>query len=594
MTASNAKKSGANPSEKSDSEVLRRLIGEVGPFKATFLGALVLYLPLVGAQLAQPLIIGQAVDEGFKTGDVAAVGRWAGVYLAAVVGHSAFQIAQLALMQLTGLRVVRHMRKRLFGKIQRLPLAFFDRTPLGKTMTRVTNDMESLAEGFSSGSVAIVGDLLFLVGTVVMLIFVDAKLTLSAMALMPILAVGIQFFRVRARRAFKRVRAKLAAINAYLQEYLSGMHVVQLFNRGETIRETFEGENRDYMLANRSAIAIDASIYAFVEAISSITVALVLFVGAGMHEADALTIGILIAFIEALGRFFIPIRELSNKYTLIQSALVAAERVYLLQDEDEERDQVDCTALVDFKRALSFRDVTFGYDPAHPVLSDVSFTVKKGERVALVGHTGAGKSTVIKLATRFYDVKDGGIFIDDTDIRTCALSNLRRLYTVVPQDVFLFSGTLRENLRYGNPDASDADIHDALGLCQATHLLDRPGGLDFEVAQRGGNFSLGERQLLALARALVADPEILILDEATASVDPHTERLLQVATEELLKGRTALVVAHRLSTIQTCDRILVFHKGRLEESGDHATLMAQGGRYAKMVALQSRAGGRAA
>jgi ATP-binding cassette subfamily B protein len=481
------------------------------------------------------------------------------------------------------------MRARLFTKIQRLPLSYLDRTPLGKIMTRVTNDMESLSELFSSGAVAIVGDLLFLVGTLVMLFFVDAKLTLSALLMIPILAVGIQFFRVRARSAFRRVRAKLAAINAYLQEYLSGMHVVQLFNRGPRARAHFEEENQGYMLANRSAIAIDASIYAFVEAMSAMTVALVLYVGAGMHASGALTIGILIAFIEALGRFFIPIRELSNKYTIIQSALISAERVYDLQDEPEEVDTQGGAAQLAFTEGLHFDSVTFSYGEGPAVLKDVSFDVKKGERVALVGHTGAGKSTVIKLATRFYDVSEGEIRIDQTNVRTTSLAALRKLYTVVPQDVFLFSGSLRENLSYGRPSATDDEMAEAMALCQATALGAREGGLDFQVAQRGTNFSLGERQLLALTRALVADPQILILDEATASVDPQTERHLQVATEELLKGRTALVVAHRLSTIRTCDRILVFHKGRLEESGDHDSLMAAEGRYAKMVALQSRA-----
>lgn len=571
-----------------DSSVLQRLYAEVKPYWRAIAGAFALFVPLTLAQLAQPLIIGEAVDGGFKTGNMGVIAQWAGLYLLAVTGRAAVQMAQLFLMQWTGQRAVRAVRNRLFAKIQRLPMSTFDKTPLGAIMTRIVNDVESFAELFASGAVNIFADLLFLLGTLVMLLWVDVKLSMATLAMMPILVIGMLVFRTLAKRAFRAVRSKLSGLNAQLQELLSGMHIVQLFGQTERIIDAFDEDNTAFMKANRQAVLVDASVYAFVDAMSHVTTAAVLLFAAGFEPGSAVEIGVLVAFIEALGRFFMPVRELSNKFAVIQSALVAAERIYALEDEPEPFVEPENPVPAVFEETLRFEDVNFAYADGPRVLDGVSFEVKRGERVALVGHTGAGKSTVVKLACRLYDVTDGRIALDGVDVRDMATAAYRGLFTVVPQDVFLFEGTLRDNLRFGRQSATDAEILAAVSACQASALVARGGGLDGHVDARGRNFSLGERQLLALARALVANPQILILDEATASIDRSTERHLQEATEALIAGRTALIVAHRLSTIRACDRILVFHGGKLVESGTHDDLMAARGRYQALVELQLR------
>jgi ATP-binding cassette, subfamily B, multidrug efflux pump len=592
MTTTNA-----SPRKVSDGALIKRLARELVPYRAAFVFACLLYLPLTTAQILQPVFIGFAVDQGYRHKDMGPVTMWAGAFMASVLARALVETLQLFVMQRMGQRAVLSLRKKLFAKIQRLPMAYFDRNPLGRIMTRVTNDTESVAELFSSGAVSIVGDLLFLLGTLVMLLLVDVQLSLATLLTIPVLAIGVQWFRIRSRSAFSKVRTALSTMNGTLQEMLSGMSIIQLFAQGPRMRAKFEEENKAYMLANREAIALDAGVYAFVDAIGTIAIAVALAAGGVLAagENSGLTIGVLITFIEALGRFFIPIRELSNKTTVIQSALVSAERIVELEGEPEPITSPQAPSPAAFKHELRFENVRFKYgDPkgnAPEVLKGVTLSVKKGERVAVVGHTGAGKSTVVKLVPRLYDVTAGRITIDGIDIREMDPSALRKLTTAVPQDVFLFAGTLRENLAFARPDASDDELLRAARACQAEHLIDKHGGLDGKVAERGVNLSLGERQLLALARALLTDPPILILDEATASVDRATERALQVATEKLIEGRTAMIVAHRLSTIERCDRIFVLHKGELVEEGTHDELVAKGGTYATYVDLQRRGGG---
>jgi len=585
-------KEGESTTEKlSDGELTRRLVKELASEKSAFTISLLLFLPILALQLAQPIVIGLVVDRGFRARDLTEVTQYAAAYLALVTVHMLVEMIQLWVMTAMGQRVVRDLRGRLFAKIQRLPIAYFDRVPLGRVMTRVTNDVESLAELFTSGAVRIVGDVLFLVGTLVMLFIVDVPLSIASLAVMPFLVVGVQLFRTRARDAFAKVRAILSNLNGFLQEALSGMHIVQLFDQVERVEQKFAESNEGYMLANRRAIALDAGVYAFVDAISSIAVAVVLAVGAGLEAKGALSLGVLVAFVEALGRFFIPIRELSNKYTVIQSALTSAERIYALFDEKETIAERASARAATFERSLSFDGVRFAYGDGPDILHGVSLTLRRGEKLALVGHTGSGKSTILKLATRGYDVTEGTVTVDDVDIRDLTLASVRELFVSVPQDVFLFSGTIRENLAFGVAVDDDARLLEAARACQAEAVLERHGGLDGKVTERGTNLSLGERQLLALVRALVTDPPILLLDEATASVDRATERRLQAATERLLEGRSAIIVAHRLATIRRCDRILVLHKGEVVEQGSHDELMAKGGRYATLVELQAREGG---
>jgi ATP-binding cassette subfamily B protein len=585
----------------SDAKLLKLLWRELAAYRGLLLVGVALYVPMTIVSVVQPLVIGAAVDEGYRKLDLPVVLQWAGVFMLLVLARVTVEGVQGLLMQQLGQQAVFALRARLFAKLQRLPLSFFDSQPLGRLMTRVTNDTESVAELFSSGAVSLVGDLLFLAGTVVMLFLVDVKLSFAALVVVPVLVVGLQWFRRRARAAFSRVRTAVSALNATLQEQLSGMSIVQLFARLDTAEAKLAKENVAYTRANKEAIVLDAGIYAFVDAVSTIAIAITLSAahvigvagtdGAGGAESasvasGALSLGVLVAFVDALSRFFMPIRELSNKTTLIQSALVAADRIVGLESEPETITVPENPKPAIFDRELAFDDVHFRYAEGPPVLRGLSFSVRKGERVALVGHTGAGKSTIIKLVPRLYDVTGGRIAIDGVDIREMDPRALRRLTTAVPQETFLFSGSIRENLGFGVPDASDARLLEAAAACCADDVIARHGGLDGTVTERGHNLSLGERQLLALTRALVADPPIVILDEATASVDRETERSLQKAQEQLIAGRTAVIVAHRLSTIEQCDRIILLHDGVVLESGAHDELMKKNGRYAALVELQ--------
>jgi ATP-binding cassette subfamily B protein len=581
--------------QRSDGQLLAALARELAPARGWFVLAVLLYAPLTAFSVVQPLVIGHAIDDGFRAANLGAVMRWAGVFVGVVAGRALVEAGQGLLMQHLGQAAVTRMRARLLAKLQRLPLAYFDRQPLGRIMTRVTNDTESVAELFSSGAVSLVGDVLFLVGTVVMLFAVDVKLSLAALVTIPPLVVGVQWFRRRARSVFGKVRAAQSALNGTLQELLSGMAIVQLFARVEVVGERLDKESVAYTDANKDAIFLDAGVYSFVDAISIIAIAITLAAAGqlgvtGVVPDGSLSLGVLVAFIDALGRFFLPVRELSNKTTIIQSALVAADRIAELEAEPETIVAPSAPKPAHFERALRLVDVHFAYGAGPPVLKGLSFTANKGERIGIVGHTGAGKSTLVKLVPRLYDVTGGAILLDDVDIRELDPRALRRLTTAVPQETFLFKGTIRENLRFGAADATDERLLDAARACCADDVIERHGGLDGTVSERGQNLSLGERQLLALARALVCDPPLLILDEATASVDRETERRLQQAQERLIVGRTALIVAHRLTTIEKCDRILVVHDGVVAEEGTHGELLARGGRYAALVELQQAQG----
>jgi ATP-binding cassette, subfamily B, multidrug efflux pump len=578
---------------RSDGQLVRRLARELRTQAGTAGLAFALYAPITALQVSMPFVLGKAVDLGLRAKDLSSLTQWSAVFMAVVVLRTAFEALQSVWMQQLGQNAVRALREQLFAKLLRLPAAFFDRQPMGKLITRVTNDTENVGELFSSGSVSLLGDLLFLLFTFVALFVVDVRLTLWSMVTIPLLVMGVQFFRVRARLAFAAVRAAVAQLNATLQEVISGMIIVQLTHQEPRVTARFEKDNRAYLTANQDAIFADAGVYSFVDALATITLAVVLWAGAARMTAgnnDIMTVGVLVAFIDALTRFFLPIRELSSKTTILQNALVAADRIVDLEEEPELVQEAQAH-VSSFSHSLSFTDVTFAYGSGNAgALNGISFTVKPGERVAFVGHTGAGKSTLLKLVPRFYDVTGGKIELDGVDVRSLDVRALRKLMATVPQEVFLFEGTLRDNLRFGSGDANDETLLAAAQACGAMAVITSHGGLDGAVKERGQNLSLGERQLLAFARALVADRPLLVLDEATASVDPDTEQKLQRATERLLQGRTALIVAHRLSTIESCDRIYVLHGGKITEQGSHAELMTRNGRYAALVALQRAKG----
>ena len=584
-----------------DRTLLRRIFAQVWPYRAE-LAVAVSLLPIISLfEIAQPYLLKKAIDEHIAVSRLAGLDRLGFLYLGALIGQYGLGFVQLYLTQLVGQRGMNDLRVRAHRHVLSLSASFFDRTPVGRLMTRLTSDIEALNEMFASGIVSLVGDVIRL-GFILFAIFgIDWKLALFSMGSAPVLFAIAAYFRRWVRDAFREIRVKLARMNAFLQEHISGMKVVQAFAQEEKVARAFDGINVDYRRANARAIAADAALYSIVEAVGSIAVAGLLWHGGVRIAAGTLTLGVLVAFVEYLAKFFAPIRDLSTKYTVMQQAMAAAERVFTLLDTVEPDAPPTAARAAAAPAAdpalVSLEHVSFGYRSDRPVLSDVSLSIRAGETVAVVGATGAGKSTIIKLLPRLYDAQGGVIRIGGADVRSLDPAALRRRIVVVSQDVFMFSGTLRSNIGLGDAALDDARIMAAARRVGADRVIAaRPGGLDAAVLERGANFSAGERQLCAFARALARDPEILILDEATASVDPETERVIERGIGELMRGRTSIVIAHRLSTVQRASRIVVIHQGRIAEEGTHEALLAKNGIYARLYRLQmvGHAGGRPA
>lgn len=567
--------------------ILMRLFIDLMPAKKYLLGGVLLYIPVTILSVVQPVIIGYAVQKGMLNGGKESIWLFTLLFFSTALLLALCELVQGFCLQLCGQHLVFSLRQRAFKKVQKLSMGFLDSTPVGKLLTRLTNDPESVGEMFSMGAVQIIGDSFFLLGTLVMLYVVDFKLSLYSSVILPFLALGIYFFRYWIKAAFTKLREINSNLNSYLQEYLFGIATVQISGQVTQIQNDQTKHSQVFLEANQKAILLDAAVYSFIDAVSYIASALVLWGGFNLKLDHALSLGALVAFLEALSRFFQPMREFSNRYAIFQSAMVSLERVYQLFDWPEEADNTQ-GSMVGFNDKIEFDNVSFAYQNG-AALKNITFTVNKYERIALVGHTGAGKSTIIKLLNRFYKVTSGRILIDGKNIDSLSLGESRNLISVVPQENFLFYGTLRDNLSFGNVLASDAELWRALEIVQLDTFIKLKGGLNSLVEHRGQNFSHGERQLLAIARALVRNPSILILDEATASVDRRTEKRLQMATKELLKNRTALVIAHRLSTIMDADRIIVLHKGEIAEEGSHEELLKENGIYASMIRLQRHA-----
>lgn len=575
-----------------DARLMGRLWAVTRPHKQLVLISLALFPLTAAAELLQPYLIKIAIDHHILAKDWSGLGRIAGLFLVTLVVLYGLRVAQAYVTQLTGQRVMHDLRQALFAHLQRQDSVFFDRNPVGRLMTRVLNDVEAINELFTSGVVAIVGDVITLSGVVVILLLLNWKLALVTFALVPVLAVGVAYFRLRARDSYRAVRLQLARLNAFLQESLQGMTVIQLFAREPQEAVAFARLNGGLRAAQFRSTSYEASLYAAVEAIGSAAVALLLWYGGGEVLAGALTFGGLVAFIEYTSRFFLPIRDLGAKYTVMQAAMVSSERVFGLLDTPpaivSPVPSSSASPRGAAAPAVEFRDVSFAYPGGEWVLRHCSFTIGAGERVALVGPTGEGKSTIARLMIRAYEASEGQVLVGGVDVREWELRALRRHVGLVPQEAFLFAGSIRENLVLAGDGAVTAGaLARALERAQAARLVAAlPQGLDAAVQERGVNLSHGQRQLLAIARALIYNPRVLALDEATSSVDPESEALIRAAMTELLEGRASLIIAHRLSTIQNADRILVLHKGRMRESGKHAALLAAGGIYARLYELQ--------
>ena len=579
-----------------DGRLLRRIVRYLAPYKWWVLVAFVL---TAGASFLGPLrprLVQEAIDGYIVPGDLEGLQGIILLLVGALVGEGIFSLMQGYLTQWIGQHAIYDLRTKVFRHIQRQPLRFFDRTPVGRLITRTTSDVEALSDVLSAGVVVIMGNLFRIAFILYFMFSLNWVLALVVLAVMPVMAYGVFQFRRKVRVQYRETRKQVARLNSFLQEHISGMHIVQAFNREREEMKRFSGINHEHRAAQIKTIFYFALFWPMVDIVASTALGLVIWFGGLQAMAGTLTIGVLIAFIQFSRQFFEPIRNLSDQYNTLQSAMAGAERIFGLLDEDASLVEKETPLVLDrVQGRIEFRNVWFSYRPEEEdgdretdwILRDVSFVVEPGQQVAIVGATGAGKTTIINALLRFYDIQQGGIFIDGIDIRDLRLAELRRRVGLVLQDVFLFSGSIAHNLTLDDPEITEADMRRAAELVGADAFISKlPDGYGQDVRERGASLSHGQRQLLSFVRALVYDPEFLVLDEATSSVDTETERLIEQALEKLMAGRTSLVVAHRLSTIQHSDRILVMHKGRIREQGAHQELLAMDGLYRRLYELQ--------
>jgi len=579
------------PAAGYDAALLRRLVRYLRPYRWLAAGAVLLLFLQSGLALVGPRLTEHALDVAIPGKDLGLLGLLAGLYVATLLLELTAEYGGLLLTTFVGQRVMYDLRMEIFAHLQRLSVTYFDRNPVGRLMTRVTSDVETLNELFSSGVVTIFGDVFTLLAIMAMMLVIDVKLALVTFAVIPLVWLTAAIFRRSVRDAFRDIRYRLARLNAYLQERLSGMRVVQLFGREEASAERFAELNREHLAAHLRSITIYAIFFPVVEVLTAVAMALLLWYG-GLRVLDGtLTVGILAAFIQYTRRFFQPLQDLSEKFNLLQSAMASSERVFALLDEPVTVPEPASPRPLPrpLRGEVRFEGVWFRYSADGPwVLRDVSFVGSPGKTMALVGHTGAGKTTVVNLLLRFYDPDRGRITVDGVDIREVSTADLRSVIGFVQQDLFLFTGDILHNLTLGAPIPADAAKR-AAERVGADRFVERlPSGYGHRLGERGRNLSVGERQLLSFARALALDPRILVLDEATSSVDAEAEAQIQRAIAELMAGRTSLVVAHRLSTILHADEILVMHHGEIRERGTHRELLAAGGLYERLYQLQLR------
>ena len=571
-----------------DSKLMKRLLGYVKPYTKYVVLAILLNLLVAGLGPLRPYLTKVAVDDYISINDYQGLLNIALILLATLLFQSLVQFFLTYYTQLMGQKIIYDLRVKLFAHVQKLALRYFDKTPIGRIVTRVTNDVEALNELFSSGIVMVFSDIFIIVWIFIFMFFMSWDLSLVTLSVLPVLIYGTFLFRKKVRESYRDVRFHLARLNSYMQEHITGMSIVHSFAKEDDEIKKIATINTDHKKANIDSIFYYAVFYPAVEILSSAAVTLIIWYGGGDVIQGGMTIGVLFAFIQYTEMFFRPIRDLSEKYNIMQTAMASSERIFkLLDNETVVKNPDNPKELQKVKGSIEFENVCFAYNENEYVLKNVSFKINPGETVAIVGATGAGKTSIINILTRFYDIQNGRILLDGTDIKEIDKRDLRKYISVVLQDVFLFSGTIKSNINLDSENISEEDIINAAKTVGAHKFISQlPNQYNEEVKEKGATLSVGQKQLISFARALAYNPQILILDEATSSVDTETEILIQQAIEKLLVGRTSIVIAHRLSTVQNADKIIVMHKGEIREMGTHQELLSQKGIYYKLYQLQ--------
>ena len=571
-----------------DSRLMKRLLGYIKPYKYYVIFAILLNIVVAGLGPVRPVLTKIAIDDYIANSDYNGLMIIGLLLFGSLLFQAFIQYFLTYYTQYLGQKTLYDLRMQIFNHIQKLALKFFDKTPIGRIVTRATNDVEALGELFSSGIVMVFSDVFIILWILVFMFTMDVPLSLVTLSVLPVLIYATFLFRKKVRERYRDVRLHLARLNSYMQEHVTGMSVVQIFNKEKEEFKKFSSINDDYRTANVKSIFYYAIFYPTVELLSSVAVGLIIWYGGGETVQAATTVGTLFAFLQFTEMFFRPIRDLSEKYNIMQTAMASSERIFkLLDNQTFIKNSENPVKLDRPKGSIEFKNVWFAYNGDDYVLKDINFKINPGETVAIVGHTGAGKTSTINILTRFYDIQKGNILLDGVDISTIDKHELRKHISLVLQDVFLFSGTIISNINLNNPDISFERVKKAAETVGADRfIMDLPNQYKEPVKERGATLSVGQKQLISFARALAYEPKILILDEATSSIDTESEILIKQAIEKLLVGRTAIVIAHRLSTIQNADKIIVLHKGEIRETGNHQQLLAKKGIYYKLYQLQ--------